>query len=230
VLYPARVQGKGAAEEVAEGIEAFNKLKSVDVIIVGRGGGSLEDLWAFNEEIVARAIYNSELPIVSAVGHEIDFTIADFVSDLRAPTPSAAAEIVIQRKEDIIYNIEHLTQKLRSALNSKVDMIRKHLDGIMQRYAFKQPGFLVEQHQQRIDEYTKVLSQGLTHLIEIRQEKTANATGRLKALSPTAILSRGYSITMSSEGGRILKDATKIPKATRIRTKLAKGEIVSKVE
>lgn len=230
ILYPVKVQGEGAAEEIKQALEAFNRLKNVDVIIAGRGGGSLEDIWAFNEEVVARAIYKSDIPIISAVGHEIDYTIADFVADLRAPTPSAAAELVVHRKQDFIQDIDNLAQRLKAALNSRVDMLKKHLDGIMQRYAFRQPRFLIEQYQQRIDEHIRVLSQSLFHFVEIKREKVATATGRLEALNPTAILSRGYSITYIHPDGKIIKDASRVKKGQRIKTKLAKGEIVSEVE
>ncbi|MFC1807498.1 exodeoxyribonuclease VII large subunit [Candidatus Omnitrophota bacterium] len=230
VLYPAKVQGKGAPEDIRDGIEAFNKVQNVDVIIVGRGGGSLEDLWAFNEEVVARAIYNSDIPIISAVGHEIDYTIADFVADLRAPTPSAAAELVIFEKEDIVQDIDNMKQRLKAALKAKVEGLKAYLDGIMQRYAFKQPLFLIEQHQQRIDDCVKSLQQDLSHLVDIKKEKLLSATKRLNVLSPTSILSRGYSITMSSADGKIVRDASKIKSGARVKTKLAKGEFLSVVE
>lgn len=230
ILYPVKVQGEGAAEEITQAIEVFNRLKNVDVIIAGRGGGSLEDIWAFNEEMVARAIYKSGIPIISAVGHEVDYTIADFVADLRAPTPSAAAELVVHKKEDFIQDIDNFMQRLKAALGSRVDMLKKHLDGIMQRYAFKQPRFLIEQYQQRIDEHTKILSQSLLHFVEIKKEKVATATGRLEALNPTAILSRGYSITYAHPEAKIIKDASRVKKGQKIKTRLARGEIISEVE
>ncbi len=229
-LFPVKVQGEGAASEIVEGIETFNRLKNVDLIIIGRGGGSLEDLWAFNEEPVARAIYASEIPLVSAVGHEIDYTIADFVADLRAPTPSAAAELTVRKKDDILKQIDNLRQRLKQALQGRADILKKHLDGIMKRYAFRQPQFLVEQYQQRLDEQQRSLSQSLAYLISIKREKAQSISGRLKALNPTAILSRGYSITMAYPRGDIIKDASLAKKGSRIRTKLAKGEIISTVE
>jgi exodeoxyribonuclease VII large subunit len=230
ILYPAKVQGEGAKEDIKEGIEAFNRLKNVDVIIVGRGGGSLEDLWAFNEEVVARAIYDSDIPIISAVGHEIDYTISDFVADLRAPTPSAAAELVVHKKDDIIQDIESLRQRLKTALVKTADIFKKHLDSIMQRYAFRQPLFLIEQYQQRIDEYAKSLSQSLLHFVQIKKEKVNTATEKLKALSPTAILARGYSITMTYPGEKIIRDAAQAKKGLQIKTRLAKGELISEVK
>ncbi len=230
LLFPAKVQGKHAAAEIIDGIETFNRLKNVDLIIIGRGGGSIEDLWAFNEEPVARAIYASEIPLVSAVGHEIDYTIADFVADLRAPTPSAAAELVIREKDDILEQIDSLQLRLKQALQGSVDMLQKHLDAIMGRYAFKQPQFLVEQYQQRLDEQQRALSRHLTHFISMKKEKVLSVDGRLKALNPTSILSRGYSITMTYPQGDIIKDASCVKKGLRIRTKLAKGEFISSVE
>ncbi len=230
ILFPAKVQGKGASEEISEGIKTFNSLKNVDVIIVGRGGGSLEDLWAFNEEVVARAIYESEIPVVSAVGHEIDYTISDFTSDLRAPTPSAAAELVVRKKDDILQGLDNTRTRLKQALQSKVDMLEQHLESVMRRYAFKQPQFLIEQYQQRLDEQFKSLSQSLLHLVSIKHESLQRIRGCLKALNPLSILSRGYSITMAYPGSTVIKDASKLTKGTRIKTRLAKGEAISRVE
>ncbi|MFH0732862.1 MAG: exodeoxyribonuclease VII large subunit [Candidatus Omnitrophota bacterium] len=230
ILYPAKVQGDGASQEVKEGIEAFNRLKNVDVIIVGRGGGSLEDLWAFNEEVLARAIYNSGIPIISAVGHEIDYTIADFVADLRAPTPSAAAEIVAGKKEDFLNNIENLNQRLKSALMAELDSAKNKLEALKQRYAFKQPLFLIQQNFQRTDDQTKALNQNINHFLQEKQHQLDNLSSTLKALNPTAILSRGYSITARAADGKIIKDAEELNEGDIIKTRLAKGEVESRVE
>lgn len=230
ILYPVKVQGAGAAEEIKEAIDAFNRLKTVDVIIVGRGGGSLEDLWAFNEEIVARAIYNSKIPIISAVGHEIDYTIADFVADLRAPTPSAAAEIVAGEKENFLNNINSLRGRLTNALLAEVALAGHKLKTLKERYAFKQPRFLIQQYFQRIDEVGKSLNQNIKHFLQTRQYQLAQPTEKLKALNPTAILERGYSITMRDTDGSIIKNADELKDKDLIRTKLAKGEITSRVK
>ncbi len=230
ILFPAKVQGAGAAEQVVEGIETFNRLKQVDVIIVGRGGGSLEDLWAFNEEIVARAIYNSGIPIISAVGHEIDYTISDFVADLRAPTPSAAAEIVAGRKEDFIKTIEDFRQRLKQTLVSYVDFMQQKLDAIKQRYAFKQPQVLIQQNFQMVDDLSKALKQGIGHLQERGSLKITHLTEKLNALSPTAILERGYSITTRVSDDRIIKNEKDTRQGDIIKTRLAKGEITSEVK
>jgi len=230
LLYPAKVQGDGAAEEIRDGIEAFNQKKDVDVIIVGRGGGSLEDLWVFNEEVVARAIFDSKIPIISAVGHEIDYTIADFVADLRAPTPSVAAEIVVAKKEDIVQDIEHLRDRLKQSLLARIDILKRHLDAIMQRHAFRQPHFLIEQYQQRLDEQARTLSQSLNHFLKIKEQQLHAVKGRLNALSPVAILERGYSITTSVSTGKIVKAANQLKRGMRIKSRLAKGEVVSEVK
>ena len=230
VIFPAKVQGKGASDEIIDGIESFNRLKNVDVIILARGGGSLEDLWAFNEEPVARAIYNSAIPIVSAVGHEIDYTISDFVSDLRAPTPSAAAELVVCKKIDIVSEIDSYRSRLKQALGNHVGIMERHLEGIMKRYAFKQPLFLIEQYQQSLDEGIKSLSQALNFFVVKKTQTVETAQARLKALSPVAILERGYSITMTMPDSKIMKDSAKAETGAQIKTRLAKGELISRIE
>lgn len=230
ILYPVKVQGEGAAEEVSEGIRAFNLLGNVDVIIIGRGGGSLEDLWAFNEEVTARAIYESKIPVISAVGHEVDYTISDFVADLRAPTPSAAAELVVPRKEDILDSVNSFKQKLKTALRSSIDMARKHLDGIMKYHALKTPQVLMQQHQQKVDEYTKALKHSLSYFVNIKKHSLDGVMGKLDALSPVSILERGYSITMTYPENNIIKDASKVKSKTRIKTRLGSGEIISRTE
>ena len=230
VIFPAKVQGKGASDEIIDGIESFNRLKNVDVIILARGGGSLEDLWAFNEEPVARAIYNSAIPIVSAVGHEIDYTISDFVSDLRAPTPSAAAELVVCKKIDIVSEIDSYRSRLKQALGNRVGIMERHLEGIMKRYAFKQPLFLIEQYQQSLDEGIKSLSQALNFFVVKKTQTVETAQARLKALSPVAILERGYSITMTMPDSKIMKDSAKAETGAQIKTRLAKGELISRIE
>jgi exodeoxyribonuclease VII large subunit len=230
VLFPAKVQGEGASVEITDGIEALNRHKDIDVIIVTRGGGSLEDLWAFNEECVARAIYSSNIPVISAVGHEIDYTIADFVSDLRAPTPSAAAELVVRKKSDIISDIETFKSRLKQSLGNHVSIAQRHLEGIMKRYAFKQPLFLIEQYQQSLDETAKSLSQALNFFLMSKHQSLQAIQGKMDALSPVAILKRGYSITMVMPGLGIIKDSAQAKIGTQIKTRLAKGELISRVE
>jgi exodeoxyribonuclease VII large subunit len=230
IIYPAKVQGQGASEDIVRGIEAFNRLNTVDVIIIGRGGGSLEDLWAFNEENVALAIYNSHIPVVSAVGHEIDYTISDFAADLRAPTPSAAAELAVPLKQDLVFRIEDNVSMLKQSLTGIADIMEKRLDGLTNRYAFKQPYFLLEQCQQSLDEDLRALSKGIDFFLVQKTRILDTAKARLRALSPMAVLERGYSITMTAAGHCVIKDKKSVPKGTHIKTRLAKGEITSTVE
>jgi len=230
ILNPVTVQGETAKHDIAEAISLFNKLQNIDVIIVGRGGGSLEDLWPFNEEIVARAIYASEIPIISAVGHEIDWTISDFVADFRAPTPSAAAELIIPKKEDLVATLKTLSERMRLSLLSHVESSQDKLSALINRYVFRQPSNIIVQHEQEIDDLTETLfSQGALN-IKFKQEKLNTLMAKLGALSPLAILNRGYSITVKSKNNKAIKDSSTVKKNDFIITRLAKGEIKSRVE
>lgn len=238
ILYPVMVQGEGAAAEIAQAIDEFNrleessegKIEDVDVLIVGRGGGSLEDLWPFNEEIVARAIYNSKIPVISAVGHEIDWTISDFVADLRAPTPSAAAEMVVAKKEELVDRIQSGAERLNSAMQNMLGLVSSRLLSLRGAYVLRQPLNVLVQYQQRVDELTKTMSVKIAHYVQMAGQESKNYTGKLNALSPLAILSRGYSITRRLSDGKIIKDASQVKKDDRITTKLHKGEVESRVE
>ncbi|MEI6846335.1 MAG: exodeoxyribonuclease VII large subunit [Candidatus Firestonebacteria bacterium] len=250
VLNPVRVQGDGAAEEIAAAIKEMNEDGSYEVLIIGRGGGSLEDLWAFNEEVVARAIFASKIPVVSAVGHEIDFTIADFVADLRAPTPSAAAELVVSNKIDLAQKLGayemRLTQDLKKkylAFKEKLDWIRRSglamglkrtLDIFKERVlnASKSPAFIrpkerVTQLKQEVDEYEAKLAKSIKHFLENRRNEVKILNGKVESLNPLNILERGYSVTTSK--GRIIKDAGELNLGDEIEVRLHKGNIKSKV-
>ena len=237
LLYPVMVQGEGAAVQIAQAIDEFNrlpelsggKLRCPDVLIVGRGGGSLEDLWAFNEEIVARAIYNSNIPVISAVGHEIDWTIADFAADLRAPTPSAAAELVVGKKEELTARIQNSAVRLNSAIQNELDLLSSQLLSLRNAYVLRQPLNVLLQYQQRIDELTKAFILRARHHVQISGQEFKTAAGKLNALSPLAILSRGYSITKRLSDGKIIKDAVQVKRGEEITTRLHKGEIKSRV-
>ncbi len=238
LLYPVMVQGEGAAGQIAQAIDDFNnlpqlsqgKLEDVDVLIVGRGGGSLEDLWAFNEELVARAIYNSRIPVISAVGHEIDWTIADFVADLRAPTPSAAAEMAVAKKAEFIESISNIFYRLNSAIKAQLDLYSSRLSGLKGAYCLRHPFNVILQYQQRIDELIKSLTLAASHAARAAEQEFKNCAARLDALSPLTILSRGYSITKRLSDGQIIKDASEIKLGDEIVTKLHKGEVRSRVE
>ncbi len=230
VLNPVRVQGKGAAEEIAQAIVDFNHYRKVDLLIVGRGGGSLEDLWAFNEEVVARAIYDSEIPIISAVGHQIDFTIADFVADLRAPTPSAAAELAVRDREELSREINSLLNKLVTMQKSTLDNSRKELESLVKSYGFRRPADLLTQLSQRTDELYKDLSKGIKNLFEFKKKSLSLVLGKLNVLSPLSVFERGFSLTRKLPELMIIKDSGLLKKDDRVEVKFLKGKIESRVE
>jgi len=181
LLWPVRVQGEGAAEEIAHALREMDRRQLVDVMICGRGGGSIEDLWAFNEEIVARAIHDCRTPVISAVGHEIDFTIADFVADLRAPTPSAAAELVVQNQVELLEKLQALDHRLDQLVVSRVKYLRTHLEGLLQSYALEQPRFRLEQLQQRTDDFLARLETQAHHVLELSRHRLVGLLERLAA-------------------------------------------------
>ena len=230
ILNPVRVQGDMAKDEIARALDLFNTLRNVDVIILGRGGGSLEDLWAFNEEIVARAIYRSEIPVISAVGHEIDWTISDFVADFRASTPSSAAELVIPKKEDFIALLKGFSERMKATLISKLSFLSERLETLEARYVFRKPFNIVLQYEQEIDDLAQALALKGGFIVKFKKESLNTLAGKLDALSPLAILNRGYSITFKAKDGKIMKDTSDLKKKELIKTKLAKGEIISRVE
>lgn len=199
VVRGARVQGEGAADEVARAVEALGRWGEADVLIVGRGGGSLEDLWAFNEESVARALASCPVPVVSAVGHEVDVTIADLVADLRAPTPSAAAEAVAPDAEEILRYLEGAGERLARALRRGVEGQRKTLErgwGSLQRLG---PG-IVKPRRRVLRERGGALSMGITTLVEDRRNALARLAGKLDALSPLGTMRRGFAVPLSLQG------------------------------
>jgi len=228
VIRPVMVQGEGAAREIAEGITDLNRLGEIDVMIVGRGGGSLEDLWAFNEEIVARAIYASQVPIISAVGHEIDFTIADFVADHRAPTPTAAAEMVLPRKADLLEQVSVLDDQLLRSIELKLETSREAYRGLAKRLA--DPRRKLRENQQRLDELSVDLLRRFQERLRQFRDRLAKDTGRLSALSPLAVLDRGYSITHKLPDEQIVKDAASLNIGDRLRITFAAGKSLCRVE
>ena len=230
IINPVKVQGADAKDEIAAAVRQFNKLKNIDVMIVGRGGGSLEDLWPFNEEVVARAIFESEIPVISAVGHEIDFTISDFVADFRAPTPSAAAELVIPKKEDLVNLINKETERLNNAIFGKLDILKERLNRLKSSYILRQPLNYIIQQEQRIDDLRKDIFLRIGHIVNIYGEKFNRIDSKLEAFNPTAILKRGYSITTRIPDSIIVKDALSLNKGDIVETRLGKGKFKSRVE
>jgi exodeoxyribonuclease VII large subunit len=228
LIYPVPVQGVEAAPAIVEAIRSFNRERNVDVMIIGRGGGSLEDLWAFNEEQVARAISASAIPIISAVGHETDYTIADFAADLRAPTPSAAAEMVVESEERLQERVIALSSLLIRNIRQKIERLRFVLRE--QQQMLEDPRKILEQHAQRIDELTGRIATGLKHHIRRDRALLVSLTAALDHLNPLSILSRGYSITKIARSGRVLKDSSQVMPGDLISTRVHKGAILSRVE
>lgn len=250
VLAPVKVQGEGAAAEIAEAIDFFNERAEMDALIVGRGGGSLEDLWCFNEEIVARAVARSRIPVISAVGHEIDFTICDFVADLRAATPSAAAELVVGRKVDFEAKLADFSRRLMRSVHEYVRGLNARFAAARNSYVFREPGNVAKQMRERLGHISGRLEYNLRGMLLERQQTADDLDARLKramktwiqlrrtdlrhfvaqiqAMSPAAVLKRGYSIT-SGPDGRIIKSAGQTRPGERITTRLAAGMLKSEV-
>ncbi|HWO43381.1 MAG TPA: exodeoxyribonuclease VII large subunit [Candidatus Eisenbacteria bacterium] len=228
VVRPVRVQGPGASEEIARAIGELGRSGLVEVMIVGRGGGSLEDLWAFNDEIVARAIYRSPVPVISAVGHEIDVTIADFVADRRAPTPTAAAEMVVPRAADLEAQLQVFETRLARAMQARLAGAQDALRRLARRLA--DPRRRVREYQQRLDEAALDLLRRFRERLRRDRDRLAHVSGRLHALSPLAVLDRGYSIAHRLPENKIVRDASEIAVGERLRITFARGRSVCRVE
>ena len=226
-LFPVAVQGPGAAEEIARGIKLMNEKKLADVLIIGRGGGSLEDLWPFNEEIVARAIYNSEIPIISAVGHETDFTIADFVADLRAPTPSAAAELANPDIYELKEKINSYRQRSRLALKKKLAVMRLRFDKIKASQVFKDPYKKINEYSLELDKCVRNIEISIKNKHSKSKSDFIEIVTKLDALSPLKTLARGYSIT--EKNGIIIKSKKDLNKDDEIQLRFSDGEKQAKI-
>lgn len=256
LIYPSEVQGAKAAVQIAEGIDYLSAQADVDVILITRGGGSMEDLWPFNEERVARAIVRSTKPVISAVGHEVDFTIADFVSDLRAPTPSAAAEIVIQSKEVLSQRVSQLENRLRSGIRYRLSTLRHFLaskvgsrgfavaEAQVQRLAqrvddlgfrllqFGKSGMLVQSRAHRVELCRQRLSHAIEQTLRRSQQSFARAAGKLDALSPLAVLDRGYAVCQALDGemaGKVVRSAEDVSVKASIKVRLHRGSLTASV-
>ena len=220
-LLPVPVQGEGAAEKIADGIHYMNKNKLADVLIIARGGGSLEDLWPFNEEIVAHSIYNSEIPVISAVGHETDFTIADFVADLRAPTPSAAAELAVPDVYEIKQKINSYQNRLRLALMKKLEIMKLRYEKCMTSSSFKNPLRKINENYIKVDNYIKQLENAIKVKNEREKTKYAKLVSKLDTLSPLKTLTRGYSIVQKD--GKVIKSKEELKLGDKINLRLIDG-------
>lgn len=226
-LLPVPVQGEGAAEKIAAGIEFMNEKKLADVIILARGGGSLEDLWPFNEEIVAKAIYNSELPVISAVGHETDFTIADFVADLRAPTPSAAAELAVPNIADVELKLNTYQNRFRQALRKKTELMRLRYEKCMNSRVFKDPLQKVNENYMLIDRFVKNMQNSIVTKYKDKKLDAIKLYSKLDALSPLKTLARGYSIT--EKEGKIVHKVSELKQGDRLTLRFGDGKVDAEV-
>ena len=229
-LYPVQVQGEQAAGQIAAAVRRLNELDNVDVIIVARGGGSLEDLWPFNEEIVARSIYESRIPVISAVGHETDFTIADFVADVRAPTPSAAAELVMPERAVVENRLDSLKLRLRNAVMKKTAMERLLLKKIEGSVAFRQPLNKIYQGRMLLDVQKKYMHKALSALNTNYRNKLSLLAATLDTLSPLKSLARGYSITKSKKDGSLVRSVHAVSIGDRLEINLMDGRLGCTVE
>lgn len=226
-LFPIPVQGKGAELEIADAIRIMNEKKLADVLILARGGGSLEDLWPFNEEITARAIYNSKIPIISAVGHETDFTIADFVADLRAPTPSAAAELAVPDIEEIKKKLETYNQRYKISLKKKIEFMKLRYQKSMSSKAFTDPTAKIKEQYINLDIIIKNLENLITNKVKDSKTKSIELISKLDTLSPLKTLTRGYSIVQKN--GKTIKSVKELKTNDMLGIRFTDGEVKTKV-
>jgi exodeoxyribonuclease VII large subunit len=252
LVVPVRVQGEGAAAEIAAAIEMVNRLnvekgdrpplyrngkrgpvplfRPIDCLVVTRGGGSMEDLWAFNEEAVVRAIAASRIPVVSAVGHEIDVTLSDLAADVRALTPSEAAELVAPAAEELAAELRQVEQRLAAALRRRAESARTQLDAVARHTAFRRPYQQVFELARRLDEWEARALRAVYGRLRLARQRTDTAAGRLEALSPLAVLERGYSLTQRMADGRLIRAAAELSPGEQITTRFARGQAMSRVE
>ncbi|MDF1496214.1 exodeoxyribonuclease VII large subunit [Caproiciproducens sp. CPB-2] len=224
VFCPVLVQGEGAAPQIVDALARFNRLLCADVIILGRGGGSLEDLWPFNEEMVARAVAASEIPVISAVGHETDFTICDFVADLRAPTPSAAAELAVPDRAELEYTVRYDLSRLKQSMRKKLAGLKQNLDALTSHHSFKDPLNRIELERIRTDQLAVRLNQSMRRKTADARSALSSVSGRLNALSPLATLSRGYSIIYGQDG-HVVTRVSDVKTGERISVLLNEGTL-----
>jgi exodeoxyribonuclease VII large subunit len=230
ILYPVQVQGETAAGEIARAIEEMNRWGKIEVLIVGRGGGSIEDLWAFNEEKVARAIFASRIPIISAVGHETDYTIADFVADVRAPTPSAAAEIVVTSKDQLCQRTDELVGRLVSSLQLRLQRYATALSHLKGRLQALTPQGMLKLQRQKLLAVADRLERGSFAILQLKRESLQRTVAKLGALSPLAVLERGFALCMRLPSLKIVRDAEEVGVGDEVLVRLCQGKILCQVK
>lgn len=225
VLVPTLVQGPTAANSIVNAIDILNSRDDIDVMIVGRGGGSIEDLWCFNEETVARAVYSSRIPVISAVGHETDYTICDFAADLRAPTPSAAAELVMPVKTDCLEQIRQQTKKVSSLLENKLEYAKLKLKHARQSRAFLHPESLYEHKREELDYLNQSLDQNLSRILDQKKVHLSNFIHRLDGLSPLKVLQRGYAVPENKIDKSIIRSVNDIKAGDGMIVRIQDGKL-----
>jgi exodeoxyribonuclease VII large subunit len=231
LIAPVRVQGEGAAEEIAAAIGTLNQLaRPIDCLVVTRGGGSLEDLWAFNEEIVVRAIAASRIPVISAVGHEIDITLSDLAADVRALTPSEAAELVAPAAEELFAGLLQMQKRMAAALRSRATAARSRLETIRRHPVFRRPLQHIYDLTRQVDEWSGRMHRSIDHQLHLSRQRAESLSARLESLSPLAVLNRGYSLTERLADGHIIRSAAEIMPGEQISTRFASGKSISRVE
>jgi len=230
VVLPVAVQGTEAPPQIAAALGCIGSLPGVDLVICGRGGGSLEDLWAFNTEVVARAIHACPVPVISAVGHEVDVTIADWVADVRAATPTEAAELAVPDQQQIAAGMERYASRLRGALRHRLQAARQRLGHLANRRMWTRPHELLHSAARQVDELEERQRRAVERQLERLRTQLARQAAALQALSPLAVLSRGYSVTRTVEGGKVVLQAGGAPPGTMIETLLSQGRLISRVE
>jgi|CZCB01.1.fsa_nt_gi exodeoxyribonuclease VII large subunit len=230
LIVPVAVQGEGAARQIARAIDYVNTRADIDLIITGRGGGSIEELWAFNEEIVARAIYNSSIPVITAIGHETDFTIADFVADVRAATPSNAAELAVPEASYMQSFIDSLKNYLLNAIMENINEKQHRLNIIRNHYAFQSPCVLVEQQSQYFDQLSQRFYSAFQHIIQQKSDRLSKAISNLETLSPLKVLSRGYVIVTPEGDTEPISSIEAISLGQQLDLLFIDGQAVCKVE
>lgn len=228
LLRPVRVQGDGSAGEIAQAIADLNRDGQADVLIVGRGGGSPEDLWAFNEEVVARAVFASKIPVISAVGHEVDVTISDLVADLRAPTPSAAAELVVQGRQELERHVDHLIMRLSGQMQGRLLLLKERLNGLQRR--LRSPVDELQRQHNSLEQTRKRLYLAMQKRLDGAANRLGLAASHLHALSPLATLDRGYAIAFNEQTQVVVRDAGSLHNGDRLRIRFAKGSVIAVVE
>jgi exodeoxyribonuclease VII large subunit len=229
LIYDSLVQGERAPGQICRGIEYFNSTETVDVIIIGRGGGSIEELWAFNDERVARAIFESAVPVVSAVGHQTDFTIADFVADLRAPTPTAAAEMVVPELRQVSEKLNDAYGRMRAAVGKQVSFARMRLERIRGSYGFRQPQDRIMQLRQQVDEDQERLKRAFRVYKNEKVQVLEQRAAKLNSLSPISVLQRGYAVVREPVSGKVIRSVEQAKAGSDLDVLLRDGTINVKV-